>query len=167
MWEPFDAYFQGWQERSFWRRKRVEVIANKVPSGALQGRINRGRYVGAGTDARSVLNNRTVVSLPPTGRGNGNSRRVPSAARLICLHVKRIKSVGSTEVEHSQIASSLHHLGIVLQDKGDLDGAESQYRASLCMKRRIHGEDADHPDIAVSLHELGRYCNRKKASRVA
>ncbi len=65
-------------------------------------------------------------------------------------------------MEHSQIASSLHHLGIVLQDKGELDAAESQYRASLCMERRIHGEDADHPDIAVSLHELGRVLQQKE-----
>ncbi len=30
------------------------------------------------------------------------------------------------------------------------------------MQRRIHGEDADHPDIAVSLHELGRVLQQKE-----
>ncbi len=79
-----------------------------------------------------------------------------SAARLIGLHIERTKSVDNTELEHSQTAWSQHELGRVLEAKGDLDGAESQYRASLCMKRRIHGENVDHPDIGASLHELGR-----------
>ncbi len=38
---------------------------------------------------------------------------------------------------------------------------ESQYRASLCMERRIHGEDADHPSIAISLHQLGSVLKQK------
>ncbi len=93
--------------------------------------------------------------LPPTRGANGDSSKVSSAARVIGLHIKRIKSVDNSDFEHSQIATSLHELGSVLQYKGDLDGAESQYRATLCMDRRIHGEDADHPHIATSLHQLG------------
>ncbi len=55
------------------------------------------------------------------------------------------------------MASSLHELGMILQKKGDLDEAESQYRASHCVDRRIHGEDAVHPDIATSMHQLGEF----------
>ncbi len=52
-------------------------------------------------------------------------------------------------------------LGVLLHMKGDLDEAELQYRASLDMKLRIHGEDADHPDIAVSMHNLGLLLHMK------
>ncbi len=39
--------------------------------------------------------------------------------------------------------------------KGDIEGAESHYRSSLCMQRLIQGEDADYPDIAAALRQLG------------
>ncbi len=66
------------------------------------------------------------------------------------------------DADHPKIAVSLHELGSILQDKGDLDGAESQYRASLSMKRRIYGEDADHPGISASLHQLGLVLQKKE-----
>ncbi len=77
-------------------------------------------------------------------------------AEKISLAVQRI-----TQLESSQIASSLRCLGMILQEKGDFNGAESQYRASLDMKRRILGEDADHPHIAASLHNLGYILQEK------
>ncbi len=46
-------------------------------------------------------------------------------------------------------------LGVVLQKKGNLDGPESQCRASLCMNRGIRGKEGDHRSIAASLRELG------------
>ncbi len=45
------------------------------------------------------------------------------------------------------IAASLHQLGVILQLKGDFE-VELQYRTSL--RRRTHGEDADHPSILGS-----------------
>jgi hypothetical protein len=35
-----------------------------------------------------------------------------------------------------------------------LDRAQALYRCSLAMKRRLHGDDADHPDVAASLANL-------------
>ncbi len=42
-----------------------------------------------------------------------------------------------------------------MQRKGDIDRAELQYRASVDMNRRMHGDDEDHPSIACSLRNLG------------
>ncbi len=66
------------------------------------------------------------------------------------LELQGMKRVYNTELGRSQIAVSLHQLGRILQEKGDFDGAESQYRASLDIERSIHAEDADHPGIAIS-----------------
>ena len=37
----------------------------------------------------------------------------------------------------------------------ECDKAAEYHRLSLEMKKRIHGENNDHPDIAVSLKDLG------------
>ncbi len=83
------------------------------------------------------------------------------AAGFIRRHFPRIKSADVPDLERRQISSSLHHLGRISEEEGDFDGAESHYRASLCLNRRIHGQDADHPDIASSLHQLGGILDKK------
>lgn len=41
-------------------------------------------------------------------------------------------------------------MGMVLRN-GRLDEAKTQYRASLQMKWRIHGDDTDHPNMAITV----------------
>ena len=44
--------------------------------------------------------------------------------------------------------------------------AEEYYRQSLEMRKRIHGKDSDHPEIAVVLNNLGsNYCNMKEYTK--
>ena len=62
------------------------------------------------------------------------------------------------------IAGTLHELGVVSREAGDLKGAKQQLEESLRMKRSLHG-DKDHPDIAVTLHELGIVSARLEISR--
>ncbi len=76
------------------------------------------------------------------------------------------RRIHGEDADHPSIASSLHELGIILQLKGDFDGAELQYRANLDMERGIHGEAANHPVIASSLHQLGRILQLKETLKV-
>ena len=56
--------------------------------------------------------------------------------------------------DHQEIAATLHALGMVSRQDGDLKGAKQQLEESLRMKRSLHG-DKDHPSIAATLHALG------------
>ena len=56
--------------------------------------------------------------------------------------------------DHPDIAVTLHELGVVSVEAGDLKGAKQHLEESLRMKRSLHG-DKDHPGIAATLHELG------------
>jgi hypothetical protein len=42
----------------------------------------------------------------------------------------------------------------VLRAQGDLSESARLHRESLAMKRRLHGDDTDHPGVAVSHHNL-------------
>jgi CHAT domain-containing protein len=55
--------------------------------------------------------------------------------------------------DHHALAVSLNNLGMLLQARGDLAGAEPLYRDALAMRRRLHPND--HPGLAVSLNNLG------------
>ncbi len=140
----------------FRRRKVVRQIASKYLLQRCRARIGRGKFVEAETDARRVVNNSKSFGLPRTAGGNGIMWRMSCAAGLLrpCFH-------GMKSVDDAELAGSLHQLGNALQKKGDFDEAETHFRASLCMKRRIHGEDTDHPDIAGSLHGLGIVLQKK------
>ena len=54
---------------------------------------------------------------------------------------------------HPEIAASLHSIGTVLLDQGDLAAARSKFEESLAMQRELHG-DRPHPDIASSLNNI-------------
>ncbi len=49
-----------------------------------------------------------------------------------------------------------------MEEKGNFDGAGSQYRKSLCMRQSILGRDTDHPGIASSRHQLGVILQKKE-----
>jgi tetratricopeptide (TPR) repeat protein len=55
--------------------------------------------------------------------------------------------------KHPEIAGSLHNLALVLELKGDLEGANSTFRQALAMRRELLGNV--HPDVAATLRELG------------
>ena len=55
---------------------------------------------------------------------------------------------------HPDIAATVHALGLLSREAGDLIHAKLRLEESLRMKRSFHG-DRDHPDIAATLHELG------------
>ncbi len=141
---------------AYFSRRKIRLCISKYRLARCNARIDRGNFVGAESDARNVLNNRKYSSLPSSRRADVSTRRMFFGACLVCPRFQRM-----TELEYSQIAASLHKLAMVLENKGDFDGAESQYRASLNMNRRIHGEDADHPDIARSLHQLAMILQKK------
>lgn len=56
--------------------------------------------------------------------------------------------------DHSDIAATLHRLGNLSQQAGDLNQAKQYFDETLRMKRSLHG-DGDHREIALTLHELG------------
>ena len=55
---------------------------------------------------------------------------------------------------HPEVAASLHELGVVSREGGDLAAARRYVEESLNMMREVHGDKA-HPEVAASLHELG------------
>ena len=55
--------------------------------------------------------------------------------------------------DHPNIAATLHELGIVSRDAGDLPEAKLHLEESLRMDRSLYG-DRDHPGIAATLHAL-------------
>jgi len=54
--------------------------------------------------------------------------------------------------KHPEIANGLENVGMSLQDKGDLAGAEDMYQQSLTMRRELLGEN--HPEVARTLMNL-------------
>jgi tetratricopeptide (TPR) repeat protein len=62
---------------------------------------------------------------------------------------------GEPKSEATQdVAASLHALGSVLQDMGDLPAAKRSLERSLAIRAKVHGTE-DHPGVAASLHALG------------
>ena len=47
--------------------------------------------------------------------------------------------------DHSNVAASLTNLGNLLQEKGDLQGAEERLREALEMQRKAYG--GEHPEV--------------------
>ena len=56
---------------------------------------------------------------------------------------------------HAHIVASLKQLGGVLKGRGKLPKAMGKFRDALAMEYKLHGEDANNPEIATSLHNLG------------
>jgi tetratricopeptide (TPR) repeat protein len=58
---------------------------------------------------------------------------------------------------HPDTATSLNHLGYLLDAQGDLAGARPYYERALAIREKALG--ADHPDTATSLNNLGALFN--------
>jgi len=80
------------------------------------------------------------------GRGDLSSAEQQARRQLKI----RVKFLGH---EHSEVASSLNDLAVILWASGDLAGAEPLYRESLAMRRKLLGNN--HPSVAESLLGLG------------
>ncbi|CAL1142166.1 unnamed protein product [Cladocopium goreaui] len=87
--------------------------------------------------------------FPDENSGGGNEAKIQNLEHKL-LELKNKRS----HEDHPNIAATLHELGVVSCQAGDLKGAKQQLEESLRMKRSLHG-DKDHPDIAGTLHELG------------
>ena len=60
-------------------------------------------------------------------------------------------------------ALPIYDLADNYSDMKEYTKAEEYYRQSLEMRKRIHGEDSDHPEIAVALNNLDiNYSNMKE-----
>ena len=59
--------------------------------------------------------------------------------------------------DKSGVATSLNNIGLVLDRKGDLDGALRKYQESL----KIEEEIGDKPGVAASLNNIGLVFDRK------
>lgn len=55
--------------------------------------------------------------------------------------------------EHSNVATDLNNLGLVLKTLGDMAGARIAYERALKIDEVVHGPD--HPDVATTLNNLG------------
>ncbi len=75
----------------------------------------------------------------------------PESARMLEPIVALARSLH--EGDHPETAGALNRLARLLQDRGDLPGAEALYRDALDMTRRLH--PGDHPDVAQGLNNLG------------
>ena len=62
--------------------------------------------------------------------------------------------------EHPEVADSLMDLAEVLQDRGDLDGAETLFREALAMRRKLLGEDRA---TGVSMNMLAHLLRARRA----
>jgi non-specific serine/threonine protein kinase/serine/threonine-protein kinase len=56
--------------------------------------------------------------------------------------------------DHPDTLTSIHNLGLLLQDQGKLEEAESHLREALEGQRRVLGDD--HPHTLVSISDMGR-----------
>jgi len=55
-------------------------------------------------------------------------------------------------VDHPSTATSLNNLALLLNDKGDYEGAEPLFRRALEIREKVLG--VDHPETAMSLNNL-------------
>ena len=58
--------------------------------------------------------------------------------------------------KNTDLAGTLHSLGNVYKQRGNLDGAEAKYEEALEMKRHVYGADAKNTDLARTLENLTR-----------
>jgi hypothetical protein len=65
-------------------------------------------------------------------------------------------------IENEQMGQSLNDLGVLIGKKGDYASAAVVLEQALTMRRRVLG--ADHPEVAVTLVELGRACSDRASS---
>lgn len=55
----------------------------------------------------------------------------------------------------SSISDALYEIGTVSLCNGATNQALKWYHQSLEMKKRIYGDDADRPNISITMHQLG------------
>ena len=76
------------------------------------------------------------------------------------LEDEALKMKESADPDHEKAAGTLHELGRLLRQNGDLNQAEHHLTEALRMKILFYG-GADHESVAVTLHELGMLQKQK------
>ncbi len=99
----------------------------------------------AGTSAATV---QYLECITATATAEGNYEESLGYAE----HALAIQET-SLGAEHIDVASALHNLGIVLNDKGEYPGARSHLERALAIKERVLGPD--HPELVNTLSSLG------------
>ena len=81
--------------------------------------------------------------------------------------MQRLLAFDMEEEGNSDIASSLHNIGLVYYNKGNYDEALLYYQKSLKIKYRVYGvdesqvEEQGNSSIALSLNNIGNVYNAK------
>ena len=76
----------------------------------------------------------------------------------------RVFGVDENQVEtqgNSSIATSLHQIGIIYDDKGNYDEALVYYQKTLTIFSRVFQNDLSHPDIRMTIENID-ICNKQK-----
>ena len=90
-----------------------------------------------------------MADLPEENFGGGTETKMQELEHtLLELQIKH------RNPSHPDIAATVHELGLLSRQAGDLTQAKQRLEESLRMKRSFH-EDRNHPDIAATVHELG------------
>jgi hypothetical protein len=127
-----------------------EILGEEVPESSLPTTLpSRGPHVQSVTDETGTRGHPEVSDLPETiVAGNLTAELQRLGQQLLEQHKH------GNRLNH-EVAATLHELGQVGRDAGDLPEAKQHLEESLRMKRSLHG-DRDHPGIAATLHALGR-----------
>ena len=119
--------------------------------GAAPGRSGRGRGLVPQVRSRSRRRSATGPAWPRATTSSAWWRRsgaIWTRPRTGTANRWRSRKRSATG---PGMATSYHQLGIVAQDRGDLDAAEDWYRKSLAIKEAL----GDRPGMATSYHQLG------------
>jgi hypothetical protein len=81
-----------------------------------------------------------------------DAARVRREAAALVARPQRAADVG---VDLAREAASLSRQAGVAQSRGDMSKASRLYSAALAMLRRLHGDESQHPDIALVMQSLG------------
>jgi hypothetical protein len=79
-----------------------------------------------------------------------DQRKLDDATRLVQKALATRRELGD---EHPDTLAATNDLAQMLQDRGDLDGAEPLYREALAAQRRVLG--AAHPNTLITISNLG------------
>ena len=91
---------------------------------------------------------RTLKDLARAIADDGNlNAAIPMMQRAVAMQ----RQLRGNE-PHPDLAEVLNDMGLLLEERGDSDGAEKFYRESLAMNRRLLGEK--HPEIANGLENV-------------
>jgi tetratricopeptide (TPR) repeat protein len=104
--------------------------------------LGRAEYLGARTSFESALaiDEEAYVSNPP----------------IVADYLRSALAIAEEAYgsDHPIVADYLNHIGLVLVEMGELEGAKRSYGRALAIDEKAYGPD--HPDVASDLNSLGQ-----------